>query len=159
MSCTHTQAQMWVIFTIHQQSYGKVMFSPVFVCLFTGGISSDHYSWLDLTVHPLHGILLYKNPSVLPPLDMGPHYTSTLPGPPLLMAYIGHQWRPIQTCSLQGTPYLHPLVAAIKAHVYSCPKWALCILLECFLVKIILTTARCFHVSMTYKFEKFANSK
>ena len=73
---------------------------------------------------PQHGILLYKNPPALAPLDMGPHYTGTLPGPPLLMASGGQLWRPVQTCSLQGPPHLHPslLVAAIKVHVYSCRK-------------------------------------
>ena len=62
--------------------------------------------------------------------DMGPHWTGTTL--PLLVTFGGHQWRLVQTCSLQDT--LPPvLTSGIYWSTYSQCKWAVRVLLECFL--------------------------
>ena len=99
------------IITTRHRSCGKVMFSVVSICLYTGQKAGSHVTiacdTLDFTVQGLH---------TLPPSpDMGPHCTGHLPpvllqrwnliiqGPPftLLVTSSGHHCRSIQTCSYQ----------------------------------------------------------
>ena len=104
------------IITTRHRSCGKVMFSVVSICLYTGQKAGSHVTiacdTLDFTVQGLH---------TLPPSpDMGPHCTGHLPpvllqrwnliiqGPPftLLVTSSGHHCRSIQTCSYQDPPVL-----------------------------------------------------
>ena len=53
----------------------------------------------------------------------------------LLLTSDGHHWRPVQTCPLEDLPSPLPVVATETCTV---DKQAVCILLECCLVVVIL---------------------
>ena len=79
-----------------------------------------------------------RSPLVLPPSHMGspPHIMRSPPlalecGPPLLVTSSGHHWQPAETCSLED-PHQYGHLVATKADTVG--KWAVRILLECFLV-------------------------
>ena len=88
-----------VIFTAHKRSFGKVIFSQVFVCHTAQG--STH-------VIIIHDALGHGKP---PP---HPTTTDTRHGNLLLLTSGGHHWRPFRTCSLEDLPpspwYWHVVV-------------------------------------------------
>ena len=92
-----------------QSSCGKIMYPQATVCSGGGGWTSPY----------------------LPP----PGHGTWVPIPfPLLVTSGGHHWRPVHTCSLEGLPYQYwHLVVATEACAAGKP--AVCILLECFLVR------------------------
>ena len=96
---------------------GVNVFTDVCLSFCSGGshVTITHDA-LDLTVHP--------------PTDMGPHSTGTSPA----VTSGGHHWRPVQTCSLQNLPP-PVLTSGDYWSMYVWRKWAVSILVECFLVK------------------------
>ena len=80
------------------------MFSVVCVCLSfcsQGGSLCDHY---PLYIGPVStGPLIQYPPTQGPaPSVQGPSPSHPIQGPsPLLVTYIGQDWRPVQTCSLE----------------------------------------------------------
>ena len=147
------------VVTAHQRCCWKVLFSVVSVChsVHSGGVvPCDHYPWC-IRHHckpPGHGTSQYRPPWPTP-LDMEPHCVAppkphpppdmvdycTGPPPPDMGPYCtaptnidigGQDWRSVQTCSLEG-PHQYWHLLATEARPVG--KWAVRILLECFLVK------------------------
>ena len=85
-------------------------------------------SYVTITYDVLDLITLYSDP----PLDMAPYCTRTTH--PSRLTSGGQDWKHVQICSLEDAPVLTS--NAIEAHTVS--KWAVCILLECFLVAGVL---------------------
>ena len=93
---------------------------------------------LDLTIQEPHTV---QHPAPYHPLCTGPPslqdprlYRAPVP-PPSLMAFGGQDWRPVHICSLEDSHQCWHLVA-IEVHTVS--KWAVRILLECFLVGCVI---------------------
>ena len=149
---------MQYIFTTHQRSCGKVMFSVLSVWL--AGCSQGDGSHVTITHYALDLTVQYSSPQFPFPSDMGLHCTGTpLPGHrtllyiesppsplsqvPLLVACCGHPWRPIQTCLLQDPPTSTDIWWQLLNHPCGLCKQAVCILLKCFLVAFLfLNTAQ-----------------
>ena len=104
--------------TSHQPSCRKVMFSVVSVCLSfcpQVGVPCGHYI-IIIIYHPLTS--LHRNPpppphtppspepSPIPPADITCpnlfNFNLNVQGSPLVTS-CGHNWRHVQTCSLQGS--------------------------------------------------------
>ena len=59
--------------------------------------------------------------------------------PTLLLTSGGHHWRPVQTCPIEDLP--PPLPVVVATETCTVGKQAVCILLECCLVVVVLTIA------------------
>ena len=127
-----------MIFTSRQRSYRKVMFSLVSVCLFTD--RGRGVPRLPLPV--MHWTSLYSpNPTPWT-------WDLTVQGPPypLLVAFGGHHWTPVQICSLQNPPqWCWHLVMIIEAcmvaasghyasywNAFLCFQWFFDMFVHCF---------------------------
>ena len=88
------------------------------------------YAVLELITQgpPRHRTSLYSDP----PLDMAPYCTRTTH--PSRLTSGDQDWKHVQICSLEDAPVLTS--DATEADTVS--KWAVCILLECFLVTGVL---------------------
>ena len=80
----------------------------------------------------MHWTSPYREPPPRSTQDIGRPCTGT-PLYPLLVTSGDQDWRPIQTCSLEGHPP-PPLIYLVANEVRMVGKWAVRILLECFLV-------------------------
>ena len=125
MACWHTDlnppCDSFPTVTTCQWSCEKVMFSVLSFCLQWGGSGGSM-----LLLPMVHSTSLYRAP-------LSPWYGPTRPStweltvhgdPPLLVTCGGHHWRPVNTWSHQ----------ALTSGGYWSRKWAVRILLECFLV-------------------------
>ena len=118
--------------TSYRRKYvcGKVMFSRASVCTQgrgggEKGRSNRHGIGHMIRVHPGKGQVGY--PLAIRPWEM------------LVTCDIDH-WKPVQTCSF-GTPNFpreQHLVVATETEARAVSRWAVCILLECFLVTVTL---------------------
>ena len=85
------QSAHWVLITACQQSCRKVMFSVVYICMFTEGVPSDHYVWC-IGLHDSEtpqtcsnvfnlGLTVQPPPSHNPPLQGCPVPLALIPPP------------------------------------------------------------------------------
>ena len=131
---------MPLLFTAHNSSCGKVMFSQVSVILFVGR-GASHASW-----NRSHG----RSTSLWTPdlgyplsllhLEIRPAQTCSLKALPLLVIPRDQHWRHVQTWSLEALPCPHcywHLVVATETCIVG--KWEVHILVECFLVLCVIS--------------------
>ena len=86
------------------------VFSCVCVCVCSLGVPCDHYpSWIDFAI---------QGPKPQPRLFWLPEHGILTVHNPLIVTSGGHDWRPVQTCSLEDPPHWSWYLVATEADIW-----------------------------------------